>query len=264
LPSAGDVEQFAYCAHNWLLARQGIEGNADASKRGMAVHKTLGILQASAESGKRDYRDALAWALRVAAAGLSIAVLGLAVKLDRGGLASQVLVVAALVLAVLSSALLTLALRSQRHYLKVQRAAGLVPGRLLSSDMADPAPLLTDPDWDVTGRPDYLLETKAGLVPVEVKTGHTPEHPHRSHALQLACYLRLVEARDGKRPEYGLLSYPGGVFRVPWDDALRADLKQTLARIKDAQAAGRADRDHEQPGRCRGCARRAACDQRLA
>jgi hypothetical protein len=34
--------------------------------------------------------------------------------------------------------------------------------------------------------------------------------------------------------------------------------------MAEAKAAGKADRDHEQPGRCRGCARRDACEQRLA
>ena len=99
--------------------------------------------------------------------------------------------------------------------------------------------------------------------PVEVKTGHTPPKPYPNHVLQVSCYLRLLEA-NGRTPPYGLVNYPEGVFRIAWGEPQKADLRATLDRIEAARKAGKADRDHEQPGRCRGCARRSACEQRLA
>jgi len=101
-------------------------------------------------------------------------------------------------------------------------------------------------------------------VPVLVKSGKAPREPYESHRLQLACLLRLAEVRDGQRPNYGLIAYKDGLFAVAWDGTLEARLRETLARMEAARAASKADRDHEDPRRCRGCARRGACEQRLA
>ncbi|MEA3189457.1 MAG: CRISPR-associated exonuclease Cas4 [Thermoplasmata archaeon] len=264
MTSAGEVEQFAYCAHNWLLARHGVEGNLPGTQRGIEEHRAAGAALASSQREERDFRAGLAWSLRISLVGLSILLVVLAVALLENSLVSLLALAVALLVLLASSALLTVALASQVRARRIQRAAHLVPGQVLQDDLGAQAPLLEDPTWGISGRPDYLLQTRSGTVPVEVKTGRTPDAPYRSHALQLACYLRLVEATSGRAPEYGFLSYPGGTFRVEWDDALREDLRQTVERLAVARASGVADRDHDQPGRCRGCARRAACDQRLA
>lgn len=261
VPSAGEVEQFAYCAHNWLLARKGVDGGGAGSAKGVAVHRGLGEEQGKVERDKKEYRYAWQAALSITMLALSGVLAAVALRM-RGQVDVTPLAVVAIALALGSSALLTLALFAQREVSRRTKKAGLVPGQLVASDLATQAPLLSDPSWDLTGRPDYILQTKEGAVPVEVKTGRTPQKPHRSHTLQLAGYLRLLEA-GGQAPSYGLVTYPEGVFRVDWTPALRADLKETLARIQAAQAAGKADRDHDQPARCKGCSRRDACDQRL-
>jgi len=262
LPSAGEVEQFAYCAHNWWLARGGVDTHAEGSKRGMEDHRRLGKAQEGVEREKKEYRYAWQAALSIILLALSGVLAAIALQL-RGRADVTALVVVAIVLALGSSGLLTLALFAQAEAQRRTRRAGLVPGHLVASDLAGEAPLLKDSTWDLAGRPDYILQTRTGPVPVEVKTGRTPDRPHRSHQLQVACYLRLLEA-SGKVPEYGIVSYPQGVFRVEWSDALRADLQKTLDAMRQAEADGRADRDHDQAARCRGCARRDACDQKLA
>ena len=45
--------------------------------------------------------------------------------------------------------------------------------------------------------------------------------------------------------------------------AMRDRLRGVLARMQEAEAAGAADRDHNHVARCKGCARRDACKQRL-
>ena len=263
MPSAKEVEQFAYCAHNWWLARRGATGDGEAARRGQAGHAALGREQSKTEAEKREYRSALTWSFRILAVAGSATFLTVELAFLQASPYHILLLTTALVMVAASAGLLVIALLAQTAYRRRQSEAGLIPGRLLDSDLAQQAPLLEDATWGLHGRPDYILQTHNGPTPVEVKTGHTPEHPHRSHALQLACYLRLLEA-NGPAPAYGLLQYPAGVFRVDWTPALKADLKSTLASMAQAQATGKADRDHEQAGRCRGCARRDACDQKLA
>jgi hypothetical protein len=58
------------------------------------------------------------------------------------------------------------------------------------------------------GRPDYLIETAAGLVPVELKSGACPRSgPHAAHVVQLMTYCVLVEDTLARRVPYGLLHY---------------------------------------------------------
>ena len=264
LTSAGEVEQYAYCAHNWWLARHGVDSHAEDSQRGMAAHRTLGAAQTQIEGEKRESSRAWAWFFRLVAFACSGLVLTLEVVYLRSFNHIVLLVTATGILVAGGTALLLLGIINDRRYKLHQGQAHLVPGKLVASDLSGQGPLLHDPAWDVHGRPDYVLETASGFVPVEVKASRTPEHPHANHRLQLACYLRLLEVKTGKAPEYGLLNYPEGVFRVAWDDALRAELKGTLNRIASARASGVADRDHHHRGRCIGCARRDACDQKLA
>lgn len=264
MPSAGDVGRFAYCPHSWLLARTGHDSQDEATKAGIRAHKSLGKKQATAERVNTDYREALSWSTRILALAASATMLTLEVLYLRAHRLHLIFLVTSLVLLSSSVGLMVIALDAQRRYQAKQRESGLVPGRLLASDLGGEGETLQDPEWGIAGRPDYVLETASGFVPVEVKTGRTPHKPHESHTLQLACYLRLVEVAHGPAPAYGLLAYPDGVFRVAWDDDVKGRLKATLAAMATAEATGVADRNHQIPGRCRGCSRRAFCDQRLA
>jgi CRISPR-associated exonuclease Cas4 len=266
VPSAGQVEQFAYCAHNWWLARAGEEGRSQASERGLRAHKELGEVQAAIEGDKREEREDYNIATRFVGLAASLALLVLTLVLGHNLTLERQLTLATLGLVMVSAsaAIFIFGLLAHKRHLARQAETKLVPGNLISSDLAGQAPIMVDPAWDLTGRPDYLLSTRDGPVPVEVKTGRTPARPFESHVLQLACYLRLVEAQNAKAPAYGVVQYPDGVFRVEWDAALAGRLRAILDRMAAAQVAGRADRDHEEPGRCRGCSRRGACEQRLA
>ncbi len=263
MPSAGDVGRFAYCPHSWLLARTGHDSQDEATKAGIKAHASLGHKQRSAERVNTDYRQALSWSTRILALAASATLLTLEVLYLRAHPLHWIFLTTTLVLLSSSVGLMVIALDAQRRYLAQQREFGLVPGRLLATDLTGDGETLRDSEWGVSGRPDYVLQTDSGYVPVEVKTGRTPEKPHESHVLQLACYLRLVEVAHGPPPPYGLLAYPEGVFRVAWDDDVKTRLRNVLAAIGKAQETGVADRNHEIRGRCRGCSRRAFCDQSL-
>ncbi|HEY7391059.1 MAG TPA: PD-(D/E)XK nuclease family protein, partial [Bryobacteraceae bacterium] len=48
--------------------------------------------------------------------------------------------------------------------------------------------------YRLAGRPDYLIKTHGGLVPVELKSTHCPRTgPYEAHVLQLMTYCVLVE-----------------------------------------------------------------------
>jgi len=148
-----------------------------------------------------------------------------------------------------------------------QRGASGVPGgRLLYQDTARGAPLekpLYDPELDLTSRPDYLVRSKAGLIPVEVKSSRTPRQPYDSHVYQLAAYCVLVERSYSQRPPYGIIRYPERSFAVEFTAELERELLGLLVDMRAGLGQTEVDRSHQQAARCRACGYRETCDQTL-
>ena len=122
---------------------------------------------------------------------------------------------------------------------------------------------LFDQALGLTGKPDYLIEHDEQLIPVEVKTGRTPEAPYDSHIYQVAAYCLLVEKTYGKRPAYGIIHYPHRDFAVDFTPALESALLEQLAEMRRDEMRRDVPRSHEEPMRCRACGFRKVCDQKL-
>jgi CRISPR-associated exonuclease Cas4 len=116
----------------------------------------------------------------------------------------------------------------------------------------------------LTGKPDYLVRSRQGVVAVEVKSGRAPDQPYPAHVLQLAAYCLLVEEQEGRAPPYGIVKYDDRSFEVDYTPALRAELLTTLDAMRHDLHARDVDRSHEEPGRCRGCGYHEWCEQWLA
>jgi CRISPR-associated exonuclease Cas4 len=147
-----------------------------------------------------------------------------------------------------------------------RRETGLPAGRVTYVDTGAWArcerPLFSN-RHRLTGRPDYLVQGREGVVPVEVKSGPAPEQPYPAHLLQLAAYCLLVEEQEGRAPPYGILKYRDRAFEVDYTAALRAELLDTLETIRHDLRAREVGRSHDEPGRCRGCGYREECGQSL-
>jgi len=148
-----------------------------------------------------------------------------------------------------------------------RRKTGLPVGRVTYADTGAwnrcERPLFSN-RHGLTGRPDYLVRAREGVVPVEVKSGAAPKQPYPGHVLQLAAYCLLVEEQGGRTPPHGILKYNDRAFEVDYTPALRAELLDTLDAIRRDLHARDVERSHNEPGRCRGCGYRDRCDQHLA
>jgi CRISPR-associated exonuclease Cas4 len=148
----------------------------------------------------------------------------------------------------------------QRH------ATGLPAGQVVYSD-TDRWRKVEKPLYDaqsgLTGRPDYLVEDKGILIPIEVKSGRAPTLPYDSHIFQLAAYCLLVERTYGKRPPHGILRYRDRTFTIEYTAELEHDLEALLVEIRQQERRGEADRSHQEPARCARCGYRSYCNQRL-
>ncbi|MFH2103022.1 MAG: CRISPR-associated protein Cas4 [Chloroflexota bacterium] len=143
---------------------------------------------------------------------------------------------------------------------------GLPGGRVIYTDTrgwgAVEKPLY-DAHLGLTGKPDYIVEKEGQVIPVEVKSGRTPDAPYDSHIYQLASYCLLIEKVYGKRPPYGIIHYPDRDFAVDYTPQLEAAVLDLLAEIRRAEQRRGPSRSHEEPVRCRRCGYQLICEQRL-
>jgi CRISPR-associated exonuclease Cas4 len=149
---------------------------------------------------------------------------------------------------------------------KQRSRLGLPEGKVLYSDTGTKRYIegpLFDEDLNLVGKPDYLIEGKEGLIPVELKSGRTPGKPFDTHIFQLAAYCLLVTRNYRRRPPYGIIRYPERSFAIEFTHDLEAKLMRLLAEMQSAIGYVELHRSHSQPGRCTSCGYFEFCEERL-
>jgi CRISPR-associated exonuclease Cas4 len=148
-----------------------------------------------------------------------------------------------------------------------RQATGLPGGRIIYADTqkwgAVEQPLY-DPASGLTGKPDYLVQHKEVLIPVEVKSTRIGQAPYDSHIYQLAAYCFLVQRVFGKRPPYGILHYTNRTFEIDFTSELESNLIDLLLEMQSKNGKKGINRSHEFRARCERCGYRGICDQSLA
>ncbi len=162
--------------------------------------------------------------------------------------------------------LLGLGWLARRRAARLRQESGLPTGRLIYADNAH-WQATTQPfysaQYRLAGKPDYLVKTTRGVIPVEVKSAAAPPVPYLGHLLQLAAYGLLVEETTGHAPPHGLLKYADALYEVDFTPELRRELLTTLDEMRQARLALTVPRNHQQPGKCAACGYRHACDEAI-
>ena len=116
----------------------------------------------------------------------------------------------------------------------------------------------------LVGRPDYILSVPDGMIPVELKKGGCPAAgPYQNHKAQLFGYCLLVEDACHTAVPYGVLRYSDREVRLDFTPERRAWVLKVLAAFAAAKRSGLVSRNHDAPGRCRGCSLRHGCVESL-
>jgi CRISPR-associated exonuclease Cas4 len=158
---------------------------------------------------------------------------------------------------------------------------GLPSGKIIYSDTGFPVgklghvatneteekqekPLLSK-RYGLIGRPDYLIQTSKGIIPVEVKSARLPSsgRPYNSHVMQLAAYCLLVEDVLRADVPYGILCYRDREVRIDYTAELREELLDIIDEMREARRFDEVHRDHEDARRCANCYMREVCDEAL-
>ncbi|HEX2022738.1 MAG TPA: CRISPR-associated protein Cas4 [Candidatus Thermoplasmatota archaeon] len=262
--SAADVERFTYCPLSWALAKRGQSGSDEALARGEAAHEAVGKSIRFWRRVLDDHYESLRVALYLALTAASAMTLAFEVLfLDLDGPYHWIFVLMSLTWLMVSLGFLMRALWKEQEAKDFVAKTGLVEGELAYSDLDKPGETLRSAKYELAGKPDYIVRRRGSYIPVELKTGRTPDAPHDSHLMQLGVYCLLVEETYGARPTHGVLQYPERAFEVPFTQEFRDKVLETTLRMRMAEMTGVIHRNHERPGKCRGCSRRDGCPERL-
>jgi CRISPR-associated exonuclease Cas4 len=166
-------------------------------------------------------------------------------------------------LVVLALILFLLAARSRKK-------TGIPAGEVFFQDLPGQPffgePLRSDA-LGISGKPDCLVRTTDGTVPVELKNSSKPPargEVYANHMIQALAYCALVEDQMKVHVPYALVIYAGQQIRkVPFTDERRQWLLKTIHEVEVARGRLTANRNHEHRGRCVGCGVRSNCDQGL-
>jgi len=127
-------------------------------------------------------------------------------------------------------------------------------------------PVLKSANYNLAGRPDYLIKEDGMRIPVEVKTGRRPKAPFFSHVLQIGAYCLLSEETFTDKPRCGQIRYgfDSNPHEVKWDSDLKILVTEKLEEMNDILRGNmEAHRNHKRVGKCNSCSRRKGCPERL-
>lgn len=120
--------------------------------------------------------------------------------------------------------------------------------------------------YGLVGRPDYVIRTPEGALPVEVKSRICGTRgPYPGEKAQLYAYCLLIEDVMGVRVRSGVIQFADRKWPVNFGEAERREILGVLGEMQQMQGAGDVRRSHNSAGRCRGCGFRApgVCGQAL-
>ena len=102
-----------------------------------------------------------------------------------------------------------------------------------------PIEALFSSKYGLVGKPDYILHTKDGLLPLEIKHSRKPVQPYFSHVMQLMSYCLLIEETKGLKPKYGFIQYKNGKpFSIPYTEKMKSILIKTMEEMRSHVSSG--------------------------
>jgi CRISPR-associated exonuclease Cas4 len=143
--------------------------------------------------------------------------------------------------------------------------AGKLPGKVVYDDtVAHAEAALVSHRYRLKGKPDHIICTKDGFVPVEKKSKNwRGEKPLPGDRAQVLAYCLLVEENKGPVCR-GLLKYANNEFVIPFGDRQRQEIVGLLAEMNEARSATHVGRSHSRVQKCQRCGMRSACRESLA
>ena len=170
----------------------------------------------------------------------------------------QLIMQLSFIILVIGLVLLVLALLQRKRL-------GIPDGELLYTDSEEvPGQVFFAKSIPLVGKPDYIVRQKGFIIPIERKTGKTPQQPYKNHVAQLYAYCYLIEENYGLRPPHGIIRYPDESFIVPFEHGVEEHIKQVVNELVLNKQGGKKRYNTINAAKlCRNCEENKECQQRL-
>lgn len=140
-------------------------------------------------------------------------------------------IIFAFLLLLVGLTLLFLSKYQQKKIQKTKTHLHLHQATIEYNDLLKPAESIFSKKHLLAGKPDYILNSKGKIIPVEIKKSHYSK-PAPHHLYQLATYCRLLEDTHHSFVPYGVLVYEDSKFEIPFDPNLRFSLEKTIQEMR--------------------------------
>jgi len=136
-------------------------------------------------------------------------------------------------------------------------------GKITYSDLNKPARALFSKKYLLSGKPDYVIQNKNKLIPIELKTG-SYNSPKKNHIFQLAAYCQLLEDNYNVFVPYGILVYNNQTqHKINYNPRLRFELENAIKNMRSLLKTKKITRNHNDPHKCINCSMRNHCSQKI-
>ena len=177
-----------------------------------------------------------------------------------------VIILIGILLLFVSIIILKRAKKATKAVVEKKEELGIPKGQITYTDLDKPAKALFSKKYLIKGKPDYIVKTQDGLIPIEVKSGRVPKIPYKSHILQLASYWLLLEDNypDDHVP-YGIIVYSDGKQnKIEFNEDLKFELMEEMALMTKELMFGKVDRNHDNRMKCVRCSFMGGCEFQLS
>jgi CRISPR-associated exonuclease Cas4 len=168
-------------------------------------------------------------------------------------------------LLIIALAIIVAALLLRRRTERQREELRLPEGTVTYHDApSQPGEILYSRTHKLVGKPDHMIRQPDGtIIPVETKTGRTPEAPYLGHVMQVIVYCVLIEENFGVRPPHGIIQYPDRDFTIHFTAAQESRLHLIVAEMRRKKAWESIPRNHNNPRVCAACGYNDICDERV-
>ena len=269
--SASEMERYGYCPLSWHLDLKGVDAEGEEVNTGVEKHKEMGNSLKNLLVEEEKSRETSTTLMTVVAMIMSLVTLALIILLISNNELRQHLGFILLIIGIgwmlVASFFLYKLLLSTEKIDKLRDDYKLGETDIETPDgLTKETPLLKSENYNLAGRPDYLIKEGDMRIPVEVKTGRRPKAPFFSHVLQIGAYCLLSEETFVSKPRCGQIRYgfENEPHEVKWDSDLKMLVKEKLEEMNDILKGNmEVHRNHKRVGKCNSCSRRKGCPERL-
>lgn len=114
--------------------------------------------------------------------------------------------------------------------------------------------------YGICGKPDYVVEEKSKLIPVELKP--LSSKVNDSQIAQVLTYCLLIEDVFKKKVPHAIIRNKTGIHKISFTDEKRKYIKGVVKAVRKSYELN-LNRSHNNPLICKYCHFNEICDQKL-